>query len=122
MRWRRAACGSIGRIAIRRCAAPSRNALLTGLRPTTLGIYDLATNFRVAAPDAVTLPQYFKQHGYRTEGMGKIFHRGHGNHDDAASWSVPYWKANVVRYALKENKPANRQVARGGAVRQRARR
>ena len=62
--------------------SPSRNALLTGLRPTTLGIYDLATNFRVAAPDAVTLPQYFKQNGYRTEGMGKIFHRGHGNHED----------------------------------------
>src|SRR3954462_7667982 len=41
--------------------SPSRNALLTGLRPTTLGIYDLATNFRASRPDAVTLPQYFKQ-------------------------------------------------------------
>ena len=55
----------------------------------------------------MTLPQYFKQHGYRTEGMGKIFHRGHGNHEDAASWSVPYWNANVVHYALKENRDAN---------------
>src|SRR3954471_3094283 len=44
--------------------SPSRNALLTSLRPTTLGIYDLGTNFRVAVPDAVTLPQYFKQNGY----------------------------------------------------------
>jgi iduronate 2-sulfatase len=87
--------------------SPSRNALLTGLRPTTLGIYDLATNFRVAAPDAVTLPQYFKQHGYRTEALGKIFHRGHGNHEDAPSWSVPHWNADVVRYALKENAAAN---------------
>ena len=26
--------------------APSRNALLTGLRPQSLGIYDLSTNFR----------------------------------------------------------------------------
>src|SRR6188472_4398820 len=43
--------------------SPSRNALLTGLRPPTLGIYDLATNFRVAAPDAVTLPQAFKNAG-----------------------------------------------------------
>jgi iduronate 2-sulfatase len=89
--------------------APSRNALLTGLRPTTLGIYDLATNFRESRPDAVTLPQYFKQHGYRTEGMGKIFHRGHGNGEDAASWSVPFWNADVVRYALEENKPAGRK-------------
>jgi iduronate 2-sulfatase len=87
--------------------SPSRNALLTGLRPTTLGIYDLATNFRVARPNAVTLPQYFQQHGYRTEGMGKIFHRGHGNQEDKASWSVPYWNANVVGYALPENRPAN---------------
>src|SRR5829696_5183823 len=91
--------------------SPSRNALLTGLRPTTLGIYDLATNFRVAAPDSVTLPQYFKQHGYRTEGMGKIFHRGHGNDEDAASWSVPYWNSNVVAYALKENKKAGSREA-----------
>src|SRR3954451_17043801 len=36
--------------------SPSRNALLTGLRPSTLGIYDLETNFRAAAPNAVTLP------------------------------------------------------------------
>lgn len=87
--------------------SPSRNALLTGLRPSTLGIYDLATNFRVSRPDAVTLPQYFKEHGYLTEGMGKIFHRGHGNHEDEASWSVPFWNADIVRYALDENKPAN---------------
>jgi iduronate 2-sulfatase len=84
--------------------APSRNALLTGLRPQSLGIYDLATNFRAAAPDAVTLPQHFKANGYRTESLGKIFHVGHGNHDDAASWSVPSWKANVVGYALKESR------------------
>ena len=84
--------------------APSRNALLTGLRPQTLGIYDLGTNFRRAAPDAVTLPQHFKAHGYRTEGLGKIFHVGHGNHDDLVSWSVPLWKVNVVGYALQESR------------------
>ena len=35
--------------------APSRNSLLTGVRPTTLGIYDLGTNFREAAPDALAV-------------------------------------------------------------------
>jgi iduronate 2-sulfatase len=85
--------------------APSRNALLTGLRPQSLGIYDLGTNFRKAAPNAVTLPQHFKAHGYRTEGLGKIFHVGHGNHDDATSWSVPHWHAEVVAYALPKNRP-----------------
>lgn len=84
--------------------APSRNALLTSLRPQTLGIYDLGTNFRRSRPDAVTLPQYFKQHGWRTEGLGKIFHVGHGNTEDPVSWSVPHWKANVVSYALPESK------------------
>jgi iduronate 2-sulfatase len=85
--------------------SPSRNALLTSLRSTTLGIYDLGTNFRKAAPNAVTLPQHFKQHGYRSEGMGKIFHVGHGNHEDAASWSLPHWGTHVVQYVLPENRP-----------------
>lgn len=83
--------------------APSRNSLLTGVRPTTLGIYDLGTNFRRAAPDAVTLPQYFMQNGYRTEGLGKIFHVGHGNHEDPASWSVPHFQAKSIAYLLPEN-------------------
>ena len=84
--------------------APSRNALLTGLRPQTLGIYDLGTNFRRARPDAVTLPQLFKQNGWHTEGMGKIFHVGHGNHEDPASWSLPHWTANVIAYASPASK------------------
>jgi iduronate 2-sulfatase len=84
--------------------SPSRNALLTGLRPPTVGIYDLGTNFRNATPDAVTLPQHFKNHRYRAEGLGKIFHVGHGNHEDPASWSVPHWKSNVVAYALPESR------------------
>jgi iduronate 2-sulfatase len=84
--------------------APSRNALLTGLRPTTTGIYDLGTNFRRAMPDAVTLPQWAMRQGYHTEALGKIFHVGHGNHEDPASWSVPHWSSEVVAYAL----PASR--------------
>jgi iduronate 2-sulfatase len=36
--------------------------------------------------------------------LGKIFHVGHGNTDDAASWSVPHWKSNVVAYALPESR------------------
>ncbi|MSR32623.1 MAG: iduronate-2-sulfatase [Gemmataceae bacterium] len=86
--------------------SPSRNALLTGLRSDTLGIYDLPTNFRKSRPDAITLPQYFKNHGYRTEGLGKIFHVGHGNHEDPASWSVPHFSAKSIGYALEENKAA----------------
>ncbi|MBN8418856.1 MAG: sulfatase-like hydrolase/transferase [Verrucomicrobia bacterium] len=85
--------------------SPSRNALLTGLRSQTLGIYDLATNFRKAVPDAVTLPQHFMNNGYRAEGLGKIFHVGHGNVNDVASWSVPHFTPKTISYALKENNP-----------------
>jgi iduronate 2-sulfatase len=84
--------------------SPSRNALLAGLRSQTLGIYDLGTNFRKSVPNAVTLPQYFMQHGYRAEAMGKLFHVGHGNNEDAASWSVPHWRAQSIGYVLPENR------------------
>ena len=83
--------------------SPSRNALLTGLRPQSLGIYELSTNFRKAAANAVTLPQHFKANGYRAEGLGKIFHAGHGNVNDEASWSVPHFTPKAIGYALKEN-------------------
>lgn len=84
--------------------APSRNALITGSRPTTLGIYDLGTHFRRSVPDAVTLPQYFRANGWRTEAIGKILHVGHGNTEDPPSWSVPHVHEKVVDYVLPENK------------------
>jgi iduronate 2-sulfatase len=84
--------------------SPSRNALLTSLRPQTLGIYDLPTNFRVAVPNAVTMPQYFKHHGYHAAALGKIYHVGHGNTNDVASWSVPHFTGNTGMYQLPENK------------------
>jgi iduronate 2-sulfatase len=83
--------------------APSRNSLMTGQRPQTIGIYDLPTNFRKSVPEAVTVAQYFMRHGYRTEAMGKIMHVGHGNDEDAASWSVPAWKPRGGGYVLPQN-------------------
>lgn len=83
--------------------APSRNNLLVGSRSTTLGIYNLGTNFRKAVPNAVTLPEYFKQHGYHSAGIGKIFHIGHGNVGDDQSWSVPFQSDKVVDYVLPES-------------------
>ena len=57
---------------------PSRTSLLTGLRPSTTGIYGLAPWFRNVdeLKDLVTLPQYFHRHGYKTYSAGKIFHGG----------------------------------------------
>ena len=64
---------------------PSRASLLTGLRPDSIGVWDLQTHFRDQVPDVVTLPQYFKQNGYITIGLGKTFHN---NDPDTVSWTV----------------------------------
>lgn len=53
---------------------PSRASLLTGLRPSTTGVYENDDTWRDGAPKAVTLPEHFMANGYRVEGCGKIFH------------------------------------------------
>jgi iduronate 2-sulfatase len=85
--------------------APSRFNLMLSARSTTLGIYNFGSNFRDSYPAAVTLPQLFKNHGYRTESMGKIFHIGHGTHGDDASWSLPHHKDLVIEYVDPRSKP-----------------
>ncbi|MCA9214576.1 MAG: sulfatase [Planctomycetales bacterium] len=83
--------------------APSRNNLLIGSRSTSTGIYSLGYHFRRAIPGAVTMPQYFKQNGYHTAGIGKVFHIGHGNINDEHSWSVPFHPDKVIDYVLPES-------------------
>ncbi len=68
---------------------PSRASLLTGRRPDTLKIWDLPTHFRDTMPQVATLPQHFKNQGYFTQNIGKIFHNWRQTlHGDPASWSV----------------------------------
>lgn len=64
---------------------PSRASLLSGLRPDSIQVWDLRTDFRDNVPDVVTLPQFFKQRGYTTIGLGKTFHN---NDPDTISWSI----------------------------------
>lgn len=78
--------------------APSRFNLMLGSHSTSSGLYDLGSQLRERVPDAVTLPQYFARHGYRTESLGKIFHIGHGNHGDPESFSVPHFADKVIEY------------------------
>jgi len=65
---------------------PSRSALLLGRATAATGIYSNASDWRTAFPDAVTLPRYFLENGYRVEGAGKVFHhhRNSAYHDDQA--------------------------------------
>ncbi|MGK7937526.1 MAG: sulfatase [Xenococcaceae cyanobacterium] len=53
---------------------PSRTAVLTGIPPYLSGVYGNSQPWRVALPDATTIPQLFKQNGYRVFGAGKIYH------------------------------------------------
>jgi iduronate 2-sulfatase len=68
--------------------------MLTGLRPDTLKIYDLQVNLRSRRPRIETLPQLFKNNGYFSARVGKIYHYGvprqigSGGMDDPDSWDL----------------------------------
>jgi arylsulfatase A-like enzyme len=65
-------------------SCPSRSSILTGRRPTTSGLYTNREWFGATYPDWVSLPNYFRLHGYETLRSGKIFH---GGIDDTEAWT-----------------------------------
>jgi arylsulfatase A-like enzyme len=71
------------------CAAPlcnpSRASLMTGIRPSTSGVYDNPQPMRRSPvlANAVTLSQHFRAAGYSATGAGKIYH---GAFPDPQSW------------------------------------
>ncbi|XP_021204789.1 iduronate 2-sulfatase [Bombyx mori] len=77
--------------------APSRNSLLTGRRPDSLRLYDFYSYWRDRSNgqgNFTTIPQFFKEHGYDTYSVGKVFHPGKSSNftdDYPYSWSeYPY--------------------------------
>jgi len=74
---------------------PSRNALMSGLRPSTTGIASNSGGFIRDKPEfktVNTLNQYFTEQGYYTHAGGKIYHPGAmGEYDtDPNNWSDLY--------------------------------
>jgi iduronate 2-sulfatase len=94
---------------------PSRASIMTGLRPDQLGVWDLKTHFRENVPGVLTLPQYFKEHGYYALEIGKIYHDPL-DAKDPQSWSGPS-RLHVTqngrghKYVLDENCTGNMKAA-----------
>ena len=86
---------------------PSRASLLTGKRPDYTKVRDLKTKMRDINPNILTIPQYFKENGYITAGVGKIYDpRCVDEYRDQPSWSLPFIKEADLNYPQEYGQPA----------------
>ncbi|MDX1284939.1 MAG: sulfatase-like hydrolase/transferase, partial [Draconibacterium sp.] len=69
---------------------PSRGSFLTGLRPESINILDNRTPLQDVLGNRVTLPFLFKQNGYHTVSIGKVFHGKKHGHGDPKAWDEIY--------------------------------
>lgn len=92
---------------------PSRSALLTGLRPSTTGVYTNRENLRYSevASQVETMPQYFSSNGYTSISTGKIFHK-HPDVEgrDQGQWAFDIWneEAGEGRLINPRDQPLNK--------------
>ncbi|MBV6644101.1 MAG: sulfatase [Cyclobacteriaceae bacterium] len=103
------------------CGA-SRASILTGLRPTRSRFLGYDSRAENDAPGVVSLPAHFKNNGYYTASLGKVFHFP----DDLAqsSWSEKPWRAQIFRnnrvikgrdYQLKPNQDLQDRPGKRGS-------
>jgi len=93
--------------------APSRAAIMTGLRPSTTGLYDNGHWWLPNLPDVVTIPMHFRNNGYRVVGAGKVFHHTAGNHppnqwDDFQRLTFredPWFRGVKLNYPWSKHEP-----------------
>jgi arylsulfatase A-like enzyme len=86
---------------------PSRTSILTGRLPDNSRVWHNRNLFRDTLPDAVTLPEHFKNHGYYTQSLGKVLSGNRREAEqDPQSWSVPPLLKGPgwSNYALEENR------------------
>ena len=63
---------------------PSRASFLSGLYPQATGVLNNTLDVRETRPGTVSMPQFFKDSGYWTAGVGKVFHNTKSDHGDLA--------------------------------------
>ena len=63
---------------------PSRASFLSGLYPQATGVLNNTLDVRETRPGTVSMPQFFKENGYWTAGVGKVFHNTKSDHGDLA--------------------------------------
>ena len=73
---------------------PSRASLLSGLRPSTTGVYHNPQPWRPVMPQVVTLPDLLRRSGYHVWGGGKIFH---GSFPDTKAWDEYFKGSNKFK-------------------------
>lgn len=69
---------------------PSRSSFLSGLRPESIGVLDNRTPLQDVLGDRITMPALFKQNGFYTASLGKVFHRNGNGYGDPAAWDEIY--------------------------------
>lgn len=63
---------------------PSRASFLSGLYPESTGVLNNTVDIRQTRPDTVSMPQCFKENGYWTASVGKVFHNSRREHGELA--------------------------------------
>ena len=85
---------------------PSRASLMTGMRPDYTGVWDLKTRMRDINPDILTMPEHFKNNGYTTVAIGKIYDPRCVDKDyDGQSWTIPYSESSTYTYPEAYGEP-----------------
>ena len=91
--------------------APSRAAIMTGLKPSTTGLYENQHWWYPNFPKMVTIPVRFRQSGYLVYGSGKIFHHTAGN-NPPRQWNAfkrllfrddPWFRGSKLNYPWTQN-------------------
>ena len=95
---------------------PSRSSFLTGTRPRTTHVTNNEDNLYKNHPGVMTMPHWFREHGYTTARCGKIFHlgipKGDESMDDPDAWDFGEPFKNELPYPPKRDSAVKVEVGK----------